>query len=237
MDGLKEIVIDNVELGADVVSTKVPNETDGAGVERRCSHVLALSRPRLPFRYFPSILEPRLQNIDRASPRMSVDEGTEGRFGPSPELTRRETRCLTGNLIVEMDGMAEGKRPKITVIVLRPTEGGKDHHRSTGANGIFDGIFSHSIMMVTADAAVFNALTLGDELRREFLGGIDAVVGAVGANLNADGGSFALKGKFGLHRLSASKSDLVNHRELPTGCIAENRTATEFLSGNVVTTS
>jgi hypothetical protein len=80
VDSFKEIVIDDVKLGADVIGAKIANQADGTGVKRGRSHVLSLTRPRLPLRYFASILELWLEYIDRAPPRVSVDEGGEGRF-------------------------------------------------------------------------------------------------------------------------------------------------------------
>jgi hypothetical protein len=60
MNRFKQVIIDDVKLRADVAGAKISDKTNGASVQRRSPHVLALSRPRLPLGYLSSILEPRL---------------------------------------------------------------------------------------------------------------------------------------------------------------------------------
>jgi hypothetical protein len=68
----------NVKLGADVVGTQVPNKANGAGVKGGRSHVLPLLQLRLPLGYLAPILEPRLEDVDGATPGMCVNKSTEG---------------------------------------------------------------------------------------------------------------------------------------------------------------
>jgi hypothetical protein len=166
---------------------------------------------------------------------MSVDEGTEGGLGAGPELMGRETRGLSRGLIVEVDGVAKGKGPEVPMIVLGPTKGGKDHDSSTGPNGVFDCIFCDSVMMMTANPTVFDALALGYQLRGEFLGGIDPIVRAVVTDLDSDGGGFTFEGQLGLYGFRTSETNLMNHSEFPTGGVAEDGTATVLLARDVVT--
>jgi hypothetical protein len=121
MNGFEQVVVEDMELRANVIRTKVTNEAHGAGVQRKCTHVLSLTRPRLPFGYLSSILEPRLKHVNGATPGVSVHEGTERRFGSTPDLMRGEARSLTGKFIVKGDGMAKSERPEIPVVMLRPT--------------------------------------------------------------------------------------------------------------------
>jgi hypothetical protein len=107
VNGFEQVVVDNMELRANVIRTKVTNEAHCAGAQRRCIHVLSLTRPRLPFGYLFSILEPRLKHVDGATPGVSVHEGTERRLGLTPDLMRGEARSLTGKFIVKGDGMAK----------------------------------------------------------------------------------------------------------------------------------
>jgi hypothetical protein len=121
---------------------------------------LSLARSRLPFGYLSSILEPRLKHVDRATPGVCIHESAKRRFGPTPDLMRRETRSLTWEFIVKGDGMTKSERPEITVVVLGPAEGGIYHNGSPGADGILNGILSHSIVMMTTNPTVLDALAL-----------------------------------------------------------------------------
>jgi hypothetical protein len=133
-----------------------------------------------------------------------------------------------------MDGVREGKRPEITLVVLGPSESSVDHDGATSAHGVLDGIFSHSIMMVPTDPTMLDPLSLGSEFRGEFLGGVDTVVSAIGTNVNSNGGGLTLKSEFGLNSFSARETHLMDHRKLGTGGVAEDGATTELLSSEVV---
>jgi hypothetical protein len=236
VNGIKRIVVNDMELRADVVGSKVANEPHSAGVERGCPHILTLSRPRLPLGYLSSILEPRSKDINRATPGMGVDEGAKGRLGAGPDFMRSKASGLTGDLVMERDGVTEGQGPEVPLIVLRPTKGRVNHHRASRANGVFDSRFGHAIVVVPADPAMPDALTLGGKCGGKFLGGVDAVVSAVGTDLNANTSSFTFKTKLGLNSLGAGETHLVDDGEFSTGRIAENGPATKLLGGKVVST-
>jgi hypothetical protein len=236
VDCFKQVVVDDMELRADVVGAQVPNESDCAGMKRGRTHVLPLSRPRLPLGYLASVLEPRLQDVDGAAPRMRIHKGTEGGLRASPNLVRSETRVLAWDLIVEMDSVAQGKWPEVAFVVFRPAQGSIYHHGSCRPNAVLDCVFGDAIMVVSAHATVFDTLPFGGELVGKLLGGIDAIVSTVSAHLHACCGSFSFKTEFGLDRFGPGESDLMNHSELGTGCVAEDGASTEFLGGETVAT-
>jgi hypothetical protein len=234
---LEEVIVDNVELGADMVRTKVTNESNSTSMEGAWPHILSLARPRFPLRHFPSILEPRLKHIDRTPPRVGVNERTEGGLGAGPDLVRRETRGLARSLIVQVDSMAEGKGPEISMIVLGPSKGSKDHDGTTGPNGALDGVFSDSIMVMATDATVFDTLALWDQFSGKFLGSINSIVRAVVTDLDTHRGGFSFKGKLCLHRFSPGEANLMDHGEFPAGGITEDGTTTVLLARDVVAAS
>jgi hypothetical protein len=115
---------------------------------------------RLPLGYLSSILEPRLEHIDRASPEMGVNKTAKRQLGTAPYLMGSESSALIGDLVVQINSMAEGKGPEVTMVVFWPAKSGIDHHRPTGADGILCGIFGHTIVVMPTNAAMTDALTL-----------------------------------------------------------------------------
>jgi hypothetical protein len=83
-------------------------------------------------------------------------------FAAGPDLIRRKTREHGGCLIVEMNSMAESKRPEIALIVFGPTKSRMDHHGTSGADGGFDAILGYTILMMTTNAAVLDTLTFDE---------------------------------------------------------------------------
>ena len=59
-----------------------------------------------------------------------------------------------------MNGMNELQRPKVLFIMLGPTKGGVYHHRTRGPYDVFDCVLSDVIVVMAADAAVVDFLTL-----------------------------------------------------------------------------
>jgi hypothetical protein len=237
MYSLKEVIIDHVELGANVISPKVANEANSAGVQGRSAHVLSLSRPRLPLWYFPSILEPRLQDIDGAAPEMGVNNGQKRGFGTTPHFMRSELSGLIGQFIVKVDGVGEGQGPQVALIMFRPPEGSINHHGATGTDSVLDGILCHLVMVVATNPAMFDALSLGREFGGKFLGGVNAIVGAVVANVDPSGSGFALKPELGLYGFGTDEPHLVYHGEFGTGGVTKDGAAPEFLSREVIAAS
>jgi hypothetical protein len=210
-------------------------------MERGLAHVLATPRPRLPFRQLPSILEMRLKDINKASPRMCVNHSAVRGLAAGPDFGRRQvSREHVRGLIVEMSsGTSKGKDPHITFTMLRPSEGGVDHHfGASSADGGFDTILGNGIMMMRAQAAVIDPLTFGEELSTKFLGGIITIVGSVALDKNADRGSFALKLKLGLDRFGARKPGLVDDGDLlPASRVTEQSPSMKLLRGERVSSS
>jgi hypothetical protein len=60
VNSIKAIVVNAVKLRRDTMSVKITNQSNRAGMKWRSTNILATSRPRLPFRKLPSILETRL---------------------------------------------------------------------------------------------------------------------------------------------------------------------------------
>jgi hypothetical protein len=92
-------------------------------------------------------------------------------------------------------------------------------------------------MVVATHATVFDTLPFRSKLGGKLFGGIDAIVSTIGSNLNACCGGLTFKTEFGLNRFGSCESDLMDHSELGTGCIAESCASTEFLSGEIIATS
>jgi hypothetical protein len=149
----------------------------------------------------------------------------------------RETRGLSRKLIVQVDGVTEGKRPEVTMIMLGPSKGGKNHDGTAGTDGVLNGVLSDSVVVMTADATVFDALTLGGQLSSKFLRGIDTIVGTVVTNVNADGGSLSFKGELGLNSFGPSKPDLMDRSKFPAGGVTEDGATTVFLACDIIPTS
>jgi hypothetical protein len=127
-----------------------------------------------------------LKYVDGATPRVSVPESSERRFGATPNLVRGEARSLTGKFILKEDGMAKSEQPEIPVVVPGPTKGVVDHNGMSCVDCILDGIFSHSIVMMTTNPTEIDALSLGGQFGTKFFGGIYAIVGTIGADTDTN---------------------------------------------------
>ncbi len=125
-----------------------------------------------------------------------MDEWAEGELGVGPDLMRSEMRGLVGRLIVQMDGVTEGKGPEAMMIMLRPVEGGKDHDGSASPNCVLDGIFGNTIVMMPVNAAMFDALALRGQFGGKFLGDVDTIVTTIMVNINIIVASQFLKSFF-----------------------------------------
>jgi hypothetical protein len=133
-----------------------------------------------------------------------------------------------------MDRMAKSKGPEVLVIMFGPSQGCVYHHGARSPNSVFDGVFSHPIVVVSTDSAMLYPLSLRRKLGCEFLGRIDSIIRAVSMNLNTDCGSLSFKTELGLNSLCASQSDLVNNGQLSACGIAEDSSAPIFLGGEIV---
>ena len=56
--------------------------------------------------------------------------------------------------------MAQCKGPKVTMVMLGPTKGGVNHHGPTGPDGMLDGIFCNTVVMMPSYSTVTDALAL-----------------------------------------------------------------------------
>jgi hypothetical protein len=86
-----------------------------------------------------------------------------------------------------------------------------DHHSASGADSSFNAVLSDTIWMMTANAAVLDALTFDEKLGAEFFQSVDAIVGAAILNGHANRGSFTLKLELGLNGFGSGKANLMNH--------------------------
>ena len=59
-----------------------------------------------------------------------------------------------------MNVMAECQRPKVHFVMLWPTKGGVDHHRSRGPYDVLDCTLSNAVVVMATNAAVVEYLTL-----------------------------------------------------------------------------
>jgi hypothetical protein len=146
---------------------------------------------------------------------------------------RGKARCLTRNFVVKVDGMAEGQRPEIPLIVLGPAEGSIYHEGAAGAagaNSVLDSIFGHSVVVMAANAAVLDSLSLGGQFGGKFLGRVDPIVGTICSNLDLSGCGFTLESELGLNGLGPGETNLVNHGEFSTRSITEDGASTKLLS-------
>jgi hypothetical protein len=142
---------------------------------------------------------------------MCVNKTAERGLGTGPELGWSETGRQTRDFIVEMDGVTQGKRPEITMVVLRPAKGGVNHHGPTGTDGMLDSILGNPVVMVPTNATVTNSLTFLGEFRCELPRGVNPVIRAVGTDLDTGAGGVALKTKLGLNCFGPSESNLMDH--------------------------
>jgi hypothetical protein len=151
-----------------------------------------------------------------------IDESAVRGLAFGPDLIGRQARKHAGGFIMEVDRVTERKRPEISLIVFGPAKSRMDHHGASSADGGFNAVLSHTILMMTANATVFDTLTLFDEkLRAEFLRSVDPVVGAVILDGYTNRGSLALELELGLNGFGASKTNLMNDGDLTTSGITE----------------
>ena len=59
-----------------------------------------------------------------------------------------------------MNSMAECQRPKVLFVMLGPTKGGMDHHRTGGSYNVLNCVLSNAVVVMATDAAVVDYLTL-----------------------------------------------------------------------------
>ena len=88
VDSFKKVVVNHMELRADVTRGQIADETNRAGMERGDTQILGATRSRLPFWNLPTILEGWIKNVSRTPPRMRVHERAVGSFGAGPNLFR-----------------------------------------------------------------------------------------------------------------------------------------------------
>jgi hypothetical protein len=115
---------------------------------------------------------------------------------------------------VKVDGIAESGRPEATMFMLFPVESSVNHDCTASLNDVFDPTFCHSIVLMTTNATVLDTLTLGGQFGGKFLQSVPVIVGIVGANMNANGGSFLFKTELSLHSFGLSKTHRMNDNQL-----------------------
>ena len=59
-----------------------------------------------------------------------------------------------------MNGMTEFQRPKVLFVMLGPTKGGVDHHRTRGPYDVLDCFIRDAAVVMAKNAAVVDCLTL-----------------------------------------------------------------------------
>ena len=86
---------------------------------------------------------------------------------------------LIWDLIMKIDGMGEGQRPEVALILFGPPESGVDHNSVPCVYSVLDVIFRNTNVVVDTNSDVFDALALGGNLGHKFLGGVYIIFGLV----------------------------------------------------------
>jgi hypothetical protein len=79
-----------------------------------------------------------------------------------------------------------------------------------GLDGVFDGGFGHTIVVMATNATVPDTLTLGGQFGGKFLQRVHPIVSTVGMHLDAGSGSFSLKTELSLDNLGPCETHLMD---------------------------
>ena len=86
---------------------------------------------------------------------------------------------------------------------------------------ILNGIFGHTIVVMSSNTAVGNSLTLLDKLAKEFFRSVDSVFRPVVCHSVYNHVIFVLKGLLGSHSFMGIEAHLMNNFNPPTGSITK----------------
>jgi hypothetical protein len=95
------------------------------------------------------------------------------------------------------------------------------HHGPCLPLYILNGILSHTIVMMTSNTAVGNALTFFNDLAKEFLRCVNPIVSAVVHHSVSNHVCFALKSLLGCHSFMGIEAHLVYDFNPATGSITK----------------
>ena len=154
------------------------------------------------------ILKTRIEDIGRTAPRVKAAKvrevlglGLRPFFIGSEAIARRE-------LIPEVNGMVEGKRPKFEVSLPRPAYRSVDHLRTSEITNGLDEAFSGTVLMMRTNATEANRLVLEGEVSLKFFRGEDAIVGHEGLERKTKVSSLTLEETLTHKSFTASERNL-----------------------------
>ena len=99
-----------------------------------------------------------------------------------------------------MNGMDECQTPKVLFVMLGPTKGSVDHHRTRGPYIFLDCILSDAVVVMATDDAMVDCLT----------GEVNTIFSTIFFDMNANGSTFFFKLNSCLYCLRTSQADLMN---------------------------
>ena len=111
-----------MKLGRNAASLKIQNQWDVAGMLTTVSKEESTTGPRLPARKFLSILENRIQNINRTTPNVDVTEFVPGNLDPGEEIGRADSMVI-GQVVVNVSCIVHCHGPERAVNTSFPVNG------------------------------------------------------------------------------------------------------------------
>ena len=125
--------------------------------------------------------------------------------------------------------MIQGQWPEVPFILVRPPQGSMYHHSPGSPLNILYSVFSCTIVMVTSNPTVLDALIRFGKLSQELLGSVDSIVCLVILYTYANLKSLLLKGQLSSHSLMGVEAHLVHNSYLPASSIVEKRATAVLL--------
>ena len=92
---------------------------------------------------------------------------------------------MIGRVIVQAHSMLHGQRPQSLVAFFWPVKSCMEHDDSSSSADIFDGIFSHAIVMMPSHTTVSDGLVVLVKRFTKSLGGAHAIVSATASHSDA----------------------------------------------------
>mgnify|MGYP003445463333 CR=1 FL=1 len=131
MNRLEPVIEHHVELGREIASFQVSNQSNVLGVLWGGSNILSSTGPGLPFRNFASGgCESGFQDINWAAPSVGVSEHLVITESGREDFHGSDAIELTGHVVEEMGCVSERQRPERIVLFFGPMQGSVNHQCS-----------------------------------------------------------------------------------------------------------
>ncbi len=238
-NGGEEFIANNMTLGRDMDGSQIECAANGLGVKCRGAKVNAKCRALGPLGWFPTILKLVVENPGGTSPDASLGHNTVARqLESGEEFHRRQLATSLGEVVPEIDGVFEGKGPKLDVEGLVPMQWLVKHHGERPHGHGLDGSFSHAVLVVCSHSAVADLLVLKLEVGLELSRSERMVISSTPADGDTALARKLFERMLGLRGLPRLERDLIGQEDQTTGVVDKDgttvmaqRAATSFFFG------